>query len=74
MLILLCANWRLLMTRTQVIKHFGGKASIARALGISYAAVQQWGERVPELRQHQLEKITQGLLKAEDSDLTQTTT
>lgn len=52
------------MTRTEAIKHFKGIPALARALGISYEAVRQWGEEVPELRQYQLECITNGALKA----------
>ena len=55
------------MTRSQAIKFFGGKAEIARALDISYAAVQQWGEEIPLLRQHQLEKISNGALKVSET-------
>ncbi|HBO6020362.1 TPA: Cro/Cl family transcriptional regulator, partial [Pseudomonas aeruginosa] len=35
------------MTKTEAINHFGGKSKLAAALGISYAAVQQWGEEIP---------------------------
>lgn len=52
------------MTRTEAIKHFKGIPALARALGISYEAVRQWGEEVPDLRQYQLECITNGALKA----------
>ncbi|MBS7559955.1 Cro/Cl family transcriptional regulator [Pseudomonas sp. RC4D1] len=55
------------MTRTQAIEHFKGIPKLAKALGISYAAVAQWGEIVPKLRQHELEKLTGGILKV-DSD------
>lgn len=52
------------MTRSEAIKYFNGIQALARALGISYEAVRQWGEEVPELRQYQLECITHGALKA----------
>lgn len=52
------------MTRAEAITHFNGIQALARALGISYEAVRQWGEEVPELRQYQLECITRGVLKA----------
>jgi hypothetical protein len=52
------------MTRTEAIKHFKSIPALAQALGISYEAVRQWGEEVPDLRQYQLECITNGVLKA----------
>lgn len=34
--------------RTQdVVKHFGSQAAVARSIGITAAAVSQWGELVP---------------------------
>ena len=53
------------MTRSQAIAHFKGIPKLAKALGISYAAIAQWGETVPKLRQHELEKITKGELKVD---------
>ncbi|ELZ3149409.1 hypothetical protein T6K99_004244, partial [Cronobacter sakazakii] len=38
------------MYTKSVISHFGSKAAIARALGISQVAVTRWGETVPEKR------------------------
>lgn len=53
------------MTRSQAIEHFGSVSALASALGISKAAVFAWGETIPELRKHQLEKLTGGKLQAE---------
>lgn len=59
------------MKRQTAIDYFGSIPSLARALGITYEAVRQWGDEVPELRQFQLEKITSGKLKAgDDQDAT----
>lgn len=52
------------MTKTQAIKHFGSVSALAKALCVTYEAVRQW-DGVPELRQYQIERITQGALKAE---------
>lgn len=52
------------MKRQTAIDYFGSIPKLARALKITYEAVRQWGEDVPELRQYQLEKITNGTLKA----------
>ncbi|MBA1296589.1 Cro/Cl family transcriptional regulator [Pseudomonas lurida] len=53
------------MNRADAIKHFKGIAPLAKALGITYEAVRQWGEEIPELRQYQLELVTDGQLKAD---------
>lgn len=52
------------MTKTQAIKHFGSVSALAKALNVTYEAVRQWAD-VPELRQYQIERITNGSLKAE---------
>lgn len=53
------------MKRKQAIEHFGSISALAKALDISYEAVRQWGDQIPELRQYQLERITEGKLVAE---------
>lgn len=53
------------MNRADAINHFNGIAPLAKALGITYEAVRQWGEEIPELRQYQLELVTNGQLKAD---------
>ncbi len=51
-------------TRT-AIDHFGSKAALAKALGISVQAITQWGEDVPPRRSLELERLTGGVLSAE---------
>jgi DNA-binding transcriptional regulator YdaS (Cro superfamily) len=53
------------MTKQEAIAHFKGARHLADALGIETASVYQWGDRVPPLRQLQLQQITKGALKAE---------
>ena len=54
------------MKRSEAISFFDGIPNLARALNISYEAVRQWPEDgVPELRQYQIEVLTNGRLKAE---------
>lgn len=53
------------MNRADAIKHFKGITPLAKALGITYEAVRQWGDEIPELRQYQLELVTNGQLKAD---------
>lgn len=52
------------MTKKKAIEHFGSISALARALGVTYEAVRQWGEVIPELRQYQIERLTGGSLKA----------
>lgn len=53
------------MTVHEVIHHFDGIPGVAKALGISYQAVQQWADkgRVPMGRQWELQALTDGKLK-----------
>ena len=54
------------MTKQEAIEHFGGKAiNLANALGIKPSSVTQWGDEIPEVRQYQIEVLTDGKLKAE---------
>ncbi|MDT3335678.1 Cro/CI family transcriptional regulator [Shewanella sp. SP1S1-7] len=51
--------------KTQLaVEYFKGKSKLANALGINPASVSQWGEDVPELRAYQIERLTDGALKA----------
>ena len=46
------------MKTTEAIHLFGGTCqSLANALGITRAAVSQWGENVPPLREYQLREL-----------------
>lgn len=55
------------MKKADAVKYFGGVGKLADALGIASPSVSEWGERVPPLRQFQIEHITKGRLKAEAS-------
>ncbi|CAK2030993.1 transcriptional repressor of cell division inhibition gene dicB [Vibrio crassostreae] len=54
-----------IMKLNEAIKKVGSKAEICRLLKVSASAVTQWGEDVPELRQYQLEVLTNGKLKSD---------
>ena len=56
------------MKKDEVLAYFGTQVQLAKALGITQAAVAQWRE-VPMLRQYQLERLTGGALKAQDTRL-----
>lgn len=53
------------MTTDDCIRHYLTKAKLAEALGIEAPSVYSWGEFPPPLRQLQLERLTDGNLKAE---------
>lgn len=55
------------MKKSAALMHFGSATRVADALGISQAAVSQWPEEIPELRAYQIERITGGALKVDDS-------
>ena len=53
------------MTKDEAIAAFGTQAALADALGITQGSVSLWPDKVPVLRQLQLEALTQGRLKAD---------
>lgn len=47
-------------------EHFGGTAETCAALGVTKGAISQWrSDGIPELRQFQIETLTNGKFKAE---------
>ena len=54
------------MTKDQAIKALGGtQAALAEKLGMTQGSVALWGEFPPAIRQIQIERLTDGALKAE---------
>lgn len=53
------------MKLAKVLSHFGTRAQVAAALGISRAAVSKWGDVVPEGSAYKLESITAGKLRVD---------
>jgi len=53
------------MKKIDAIEHFKSASNLAKELGISRMAISQWGENVPPLRAFELERITNGELKAD---------
>ena len=51
------------MKKSEVVAFYGSVRAAAKALGISPAAISQWGEEVPELRAYHIQQITKGKLK-----------
>jgi len=59
------------MTLEEAVEYFGSRAQLARTLKINAAAVTNWaarGDRIPELQQMKLERITHGALKADTEE------
>ena len=56
-----------LMKVREVLDYYGSQQGTARALGIAQGAVSRWvqQDRVPELRQAQIELLTEGRLRAD---------
>ena len=44
------------MKTSDVVRVFGSQKAVARLLGITPAAISQWGEEVPDLRQFQIKQ------------------
>jgi len=53
--------------KADAISYFNSAAALAKALKISEAAISQWGQNVPQGRAYQIEVLTGGKLKADQS-------
>ena len=54
------------MTVDQIVKVFGSTNAASKAMNITPAAISMWRIRgVPKLRKFQIEKLTNGKLKAQ---------
>jgi hypothetical protein len=58
------------MEKKDVIEFFGGVRKTARALGISHAAVINWGDSIPVGRAYQVQVISKGKLKVKQQGAT----
>ena len=54
------------MKTAAAIKHYETVEALAAVLGITTNAVYQWGDKVPRLRALEIEKETDGKLKAQN--------
>jgi DNA-binding transcriptional regulator YdaS (Cro superfamily) len=52
------------MRKSDVIEHYGSATAVARALGIGKAFVSKWGDEVPQRYAYEIERLTDGKLKA----------
>ncbi|WP_028865058.1 Cro/CI family transcriptional regulator [Psychromonas aquimarina] len=53
------------MKKIDVINFFGTQEKTARALGVKQASVSRWPKEVPQRRAFEIERITNGALKAD---------
>lgn len=53
------------MKTQEAIAYAGSSAALAELIGVTPAAITQWGEYPPDARQLQIEKLTRKALKAE---------
>ncbi len=53
------------MKKQDVISYFGSQEKTALALGVKQASVSRWKDEIPPLRAFELERITDGALKAD---------
>ncbi len=53
------------MTKDEAIAEFGTQTALAEALGITQGSISLWSDKVPVLRQLQIEALTRGRLKAD---------
>ena len=58
------------MTKQEAIDHFGSPAALARKLGVRRQSVHGW-RRIPIGRQYQIELLTDGALRADQSAATE---
>lgn len=53
------------MKTKDAVFYFGSAVALAKRLNISKQSVSKWGDRVPQRRAFEIERITNGALKAD---------
>lgn len=53
------------MKKRTAISHFGSSTKLAEQLQITKQSISQWGDDIPPLRAFEIERITNGELKAD---------
>ena len=59
------------MKKKAAVSYFGSTVKLAEALGIAQPAISQWGKDVPPRRAFEIERITNGALKADFTPVSQ---
>jgi hypothetical protein len=55
------------MKTSEATRRAGGRNALARLLGITGAAISQWGEDMPPLRRYQLKEAKPGWFRKQPS-------
>lgn len=53
------------MKKDEAIKFFGSVTELAKRLNVSTQSISQWGKIIPQRRAFEIERITNGALKAD---------
>lgn len=53
------------MKKEIVIQHFGSVTELSKHLNVTTQSISQWGDNVPQRRAFEIERITNGALKAD---------
>lgn len=53
------------MRKVDAITYFGSVGALAEKLGITGAAVSQWGDDIPVRRAYEIERMTNGALRVD---------
>lgn len=56
------------MKKQDVVEFFGGPTATGRALGLTHAAVCNWGDEVPATRQRHVELVMQMEIKRREKE------
>ena len=59
------------MKKSDAINHFKSASKLAKALGLTRMSVSKWGEDVPQRRAFEIERVTNGALKADFTPVNQ---
>ncbi|PKG37168.1 Cro/CI family transcriptional regulator [Psychromonas sp. Urea-02u-13] len=59
------------MKKADAIKYFKTVSKLAQAVGVTRMSVTQWGEEIPQRRAFEIERITNGELKADFTPVNQ---
>ncbi|MBL4831293.1 MAG: Cro/Cl family transcriptional regulator [Aliivibrio sp.] len=53
------------MRKEEAVKYFGSVTELSKKLNVTTQSISQWGEKIPLRRAFEIERITNGALKAD---------
>lgn len=53
------------MNKKEAIEHFGSVTELAKKLNVTTQSISQWGNEIPLRRAFEIDRITNGALKAD---------